>query len=271
MTDSGHISQEDLTLYAMQSLPATETKTVRMHLAGCNLCAADLSEVSGDLALLALSVDQQPLPEGARQRFLDKLSPSVQQSEKARRTSAPALTVVPRRRGPSFWIPSIAAVAMAVVAVALGVQNRTLNDELRDASGLVTNLAAKASRAQQVLEVLTSPTAQRVTLTPGKAPNMPTARAAYLPDRGGLIFQASNLAALPSEKTYELWVIPVNGKAPVPAGLFVPDATGSASLVLPPVPKGITAKAFAVTVENASGSDVPTSPILLSGAASSGE
>jgi anti-sigma-K factor RskA len=113
---------------------------------------------------------------------------------------------------------------------------------------------------------LTAPNAQRVTLTQGKAPAEPTARATYLPERGGLILLATNLKPLPEDKTYELWVIPANGKAPVPAGLFRPDAAGTATLVLPPLPAGIPAKAFGVTIEKASGSDSPTTPIILSGA-----
>ena len=155
---------------------------------------------------------------------------------------------------------------MAIVAVSLGVQNRALNDELQDESNLVTNLAAQASRAQQVLEVLTAPSAQRVMLTEGKAPAEPSARATYLPERGGLVLLATNLKPLPEGKTYELWVIPANGKPPVPAGLFRPDAVGTANLVLPQLSPGIQAKAFGVTIENASGSDAPTSPIILSGA-----
>ena len=156
---------------------------------------------------------------------------------------------------------------MAGVAIALAFQNYALNDALHYESGMVTGLAAKASRAQQVLEVFTSPDAQRVILTPGKAPDEPNGRATYLPDRGGLIFQANNLQPLPQGKTYELWVIPANGKAPIPAGLFQPDTRGSASLVMPPLPTGVPAKAFGVTMENAGGSSSPTAPILLSGTA----
>ena len=103
-----------------------------------------------------------------------------------------------------------------------------------------------------MLEVLTAPSAQRVILTEGKAPAEPTARATYLPERGGLVLLATNLKPLPAGKTYELWVIPANGKAPVPAGLFRPDAAGTATLVLPPLSPGIEAKAFGVTIENAS-------------------
>ena len=62
-----HISDEDLVLYSMQSLSAGETAAAALHLEECAECARQLAEVSGDLALLSLSVDQQPLPEGARE------------------------------------------------------------------------------------------------------------------------------------------------------------------------------------------------------------
>jgi len=78
------------------------------------------------------------------------------------------------------------------------------------------------------------------------------------------VFQ--DLEQLAQDKTYELWVIPANGQAPIPAGLFRPDAAGSASVVLPPLPKGVPAKAFGVTIEKAEGSATPTAPILLAGA-----
>ncbi len=107
------------------------------------------------------------------------------------------ISVKSTRRGRGFWTPWIAAAAMAIAAISLGVQNRALNDELQDESRLVTNLAGQASRAQQVLEVLTAPSAQRVILTEGKAVPAPTARATYLPDRGGLILLATNLKPLP--------------------------------------------------------------------------
>jgi hypothetical protein len=226
MTGDIHNTQEELAAYAMQSLPDGEAASIKAHLQTCESCRRQLAEVSGDLALLGIAVAQQPLPAGARQRFLDKIatSPSVT-------PLAPPATVTPisaksGRRGPGFWIPWVAAAAMAIVSISLGVQNRELNVELHDQLSLVTNLAAQASRAQQVLEVLTAPTAQRVTLTEGKAPAQPTARATYLPERGGMILLATNLKPLPQGKIYELWVIPADGRPSVPAGLFSPDAVG---------------------------------------------
>ncbi len=266
MTGNGHNTQEELASYAMQNLPVEESASIREHLQNCAPCRTELAEVCGDLALLGMAVEQQPLPEGARERFLNKIAASP--TAKSEKTRAEVTPMPVKRRGPGFWIPWIAAAAMTIVAVSLGVQNRALNDELQDESNLVTNLAGQASKAQQVLEVLTAPSAQRVTLTEGKVPPAPTARATYLPERGGLLLLATNLKPLPEDKTYELWVIPANGKAPVPAGLFRPDAVGTATLVLPTLTPGIQAKAFGVTIEKATGSDTPTSPIILSGAPS---
>ena len=269
MTGNGHNTQEELASYAMQGLPPEESASIRAHLQTCVSCRTELAQVCGDLALLGLAVEQQPLPEGARERFLKRIasSPVVNPPEKLAEVTP--IDVKTKRRGAGFWAPWVAAAAMAIVAISLGVQNRALNDELNDESNMVKNLAAQASRAQQVLEVLTAPTAQRVTLTEGKAPAQPSARATYLPDRGALILLATNLKPLPEGKAYELWVIPANGKAPVPAGVFHPDAVGTATLVLPPLPPGIAAKAFGVTIEKASGADSPTLPIILSGATGS--
>ena len=101
-----------------------------------------------------------------------------------------------------------------------------MNDALDGESRLVANLAAKASHAQQVLEVLNAPDAQRVTLTATKTPPAPTAHTVYLADRGALVMEASNLKPVAAGKTYELWVIPASGAAPVPAGTFTPNARG---------------------------------------------
>lgn len=267
MSSNGHNTQEELASFAMQSLPAEESASIRTHLQTCPACLAELSQICGDLALLGIAVDQQPLPDGARERFLARIASSPALKPRESLAEVTPISVKSARRGPGFWVPWAAAAAMAILAISLGVQNRALNDELNDESKLVTNLAARASRAQQILEVLTAPGAQRVTLTDSKTPAQPSARATYLPERGGLILLAANLKPLPEGKTYELWIIPADGKPPVPAGLFHPDETGAATLLLPPLASGITAKAFGVTIEKAQGADSPTSPIILSGAA----
>jgi anti-sigma-K factor RskA len=266
MSGNGHNTQEELASFAMQSLPAEESASIRVHLQTCPACRTELSQICGDLALLGIAVEQQPLPDGARERFFARIASSPTVQPQGSRAEVAPIPIKSARRGSGFWLPWVAVAAMAILAIFLGVQNRALNQELNDESKLVTNLAARASRAQQILEVLTAPSAQRVTLTESKAPAPPSARATYLPERGGLILLAANLKPLPADKTYELWIIPADGKPPVPAGLFRPDGVGAATVLLPPLAPGIAAKAFGVTVEKAQGSDSPTSPIILSGA-----
>ena len=156
---------------------------------------------------------------------------------------------------------------MLAIAGYLGNQNQRLNQLLNGDKGQIAQLSADAAHAQEVLDTLTSPAAKQVTLTEGKGAPAPTGRTSYLADKGALVFIGDNLKPIPADKTYELWVIPADGKAPIPAGLFRPDDHGSASVVLPKLPEGVPAKAFGVTIENAEGATTPTMPIVLSGAA----
>jgi Anti-sigma-K factor rskA, C-terminal len=274
MTDDRHISQEELAMHAMQTLAGEECAALRQHLAECEECREQLAEITGDLALVAMSVEQHAVPEGARQRFIDRLNLAPGRAE----TPAPN-KVIPisrdKRASRSWiWIPWTAVAALLILSAALGVkifflsqQLETIDALLRHNERLIQKQNADNLRARALLDALTAPTAQRVTLTTGKTPPAPSARAVYMASRGALILQASNMQPLPPDKTYELWVIPASG-APIPAGTFRPDASGSGSVVMPWIPQGVQAKAFGITVENAGGAETPTMPIILSGAAS---
>jgi anti-sigma-K factor RskA len=248
----------------MQALSEEESALVRAHVMECEACRAELAALAGDLALVALSVEQQPLPQGARERFMERIAADAQ-------SHSPLARVLPfdlrLARKVAVWAPRAAVAALLIIAVGLTWEVKRLDEHLRAETQKSARLAQASARAQEVLNVLTAPAAQRVLLTAAKTPPAPTGRAVYLPASGGLIFQANNLASLPEAKAYELWVIPANGSAPVPAGVFRPDASGNASVVLPPLPRGVAAKAFGVTIEKASGSDTPTVPLVLAGAA----
>lgn len=271
MTGNRHIPDEDLALFAMQALTPQESASVRAHIGGCEQCRRRLAEYSGDVALLAIGVEQQPLPEGARQRFLARIQADAAPAPVAAESAPPArILSIAQRRQPSrwpVWIAWGAVAALIILSVALQVRIGTLRRQLDQQAVLLERQSNDNARAQAVLNLLTAPAAQHVVLSAAKSRPAPAARAVYLPSQGALVFEASNLNPVPASKTYELWVIPTSG-APVPAGLFRPDAAGNASLVLPTLPKGIQAKAFGVTVEDAAGSSTPTLPIVLSGAPS---
>jgi anti-sigma-K factor RskA len=274
MTDGRHIPQDDLSLYAMGVLTPPEAAQVRAHLDTCGLCRDELAAAAGELALVAMSVEQHAVPQGARQRFLDRIASdaaSAAAPESGASSSARVVSMdsAPRRRAAfPVWLAWGAVAALLLLCAGLQMRVRSLNSQLQQQAALIDQQKAANAKAQMVMDLLKDPAAQHVMLTAAKSRPAPMAKTVYMASKGALLMQASNLDPLPSNKTYELWVIPMKG-APMPAGMFRPDAAGNASVVMPDMPKGIEAKAFGVTVENAGGSITPTMPIVLAGAAPS--
>ena len=115
------------------------------------------------------------------------------------------------------------------------------------------------------VDTLTAQDVQRVdVMQVGAKQPPPQGKAIYSRQNNGLIFVASKLLPLPAQKAYELWIIPTKG-APIPAGVFKPDAHGGAMVINPPIPAGVEAKAFAITIEPEAGSTTPTMPIVMLG------
>jgi hypothetical protein len=166
-----------------------------------------------------------------------------------------------------LWIGWAVAAGLAVAAGDLYHVRNTMRDALAAQASQIDHLTADEAAARQVLDTMTDSSAMRVTLTTkGQTAPLPTGRATYVASKGTLIFLASNLAPLQPAKTYELWLIPSGeGQNPIPAGTFHPDSHGNASVIVPPLPKGVEAKAFGVTIEDEGGSLTPTQPIILAG------
>ena len=160
---------------------------------------------------------------------------------------------------------SARAAQLADVATANARERDILRGTVNAQANQVSQLSTQAANARQVLDALTDRTALRVSLTVPQQKPSPTGRGTYVAGNGTLIFTGSNLAPLKSNKVYELWLMPSDGSKPIPAGTFVPDAAGNASLVSTQFTKAIAAKGFAVTVENDGGSLTPTLPIILAG------
>lgn len=263
MTDGRHIPQDELALYAMQALTPGEAAEVREHVRTCAECREELARAQGDLALVAMSVEQVAAPEGARARFLARVAADSGTSVETRKA---AVVAMPARRAWTGWVAWGAVAALLLIAVGLEMRVRSLDEQIRQQAGLIAEQKAASAKAQMVMDLLKDPSAQHVTLVAAKTHMPPMAKTVYMASHGALLMQASNLEPLPGNKTYELWVIPMKG-APMPAGMFRPDAAGNASVVMLDLPKGMEAKAFGVTVENAGGSSTPTMPIVLAGAA----
>jgi anti-sigma-K factor RskA len=296
MSNVNHIPQDDLYLFALQLLPEAEMQVVANHLKSCPACRAQVAEAQGDLVAYALTAESHTPPAEARQRLLTqvgkekKFVPAVHAVAQAERPAERAIEPVlqPRnsrmfqmeapekdpRRGMGFagWAGWAIAAGVAAVAGLQFQHDQVLQKTLSADSAKLEQLSQpspQVTQAQQVLQTLTDANAMQVTLhvPQNKAPKLdPEAHAVYVPSKASLVFVASHLDPLQPSKTYELWLLPEQaGMAPIPAGLFKPDASGNASLVMPALPKGVVAKGFGVTVENEGGSQKPTAPIVLAG------
>ena len=155
-----------------------------------------------------------------------------------------------------MWIPWFATIAFALFSALLYFTNLRLKNDMAALQSNGAAQQAELQHAREMLDLLKSPDAIRVTMTPGKEQPKPQGKTIFNPKAGRLIFIASNLPPAPPNKAYELWLVPKEG-APVPAGTFWPDARGNAMLMESTMPAGMEPKAFAVTIEKAEGSDTP--------------
>lgn len=245
--------EEDLALYALGTLDRESRLALEEHLEGCASCGRELEQLRGDMALLALSPAVSSPPDRARERLLNAIA------------REPRRAAFSKRYGWWALIPYVAAAALAVVAIVVWRQNSSLRHQLTALQASWAQQRLELEQARHTLATFTSPEAMRVTLVAVKTPPQPQGKAFYLRSEGRLIFLANNLPQLPSNRAYELWLIPTAG-APIPAGTFKPDPRGSATLVNPPIPAGVEAKTFAITVEPESGSPAPTSQPVMVGA-----
>ncbi|MGA1983832.1 MAG: anti-sigma factor [Acidobacteriaceae bacterium] len=282
-----HTDPDDLALYAMQLLPSDDAAIITRHLENCTECRAELAHIHDDLAACAVTVDLESPPAAARQRLIQQVArekkivpapPAQAQAQPEPPRPIPAFgrsgSVFAEARphrgsaGRSLLAWSGWGIA-AGLAVALGFlygDRSTLRETLTSQAGEIQRLNADAATAHQLMDALTDPRAVRVTLTAKPQPRTaPIGGVTYNPEKGSLVFLASDLNPLQALKTYELWVIPADGSAPIPAGTFHPDDQGNASVIMPDLPKGVAAKAFGVTIEPDGGSESPTLPIILAG------
>ena len=278
MTPDLHPDLDEMIQYCMGTLDAASAERLRAHAEQCAECRAEIARMQKELALASMAVPQVAPPAGAKNRLFAAAGLDLPQTSqtagmlagKTAETTPVAdgkvVSIESRRTSPVLtWAGWIAAAACLFYAVQVREANQGMLQQLRTETAQIVQSKDSSARAKEVMEVLSSPQAQRVTLVAAHAKPEPSGHAVYLPSRGALVFTASNLHPLPANKTYELWVIPANGSNPVPAGTFQPDAKGMASVLLPNLPHGIQAKAFGVTMENAGGASKPTMPILLAG------
>lgn len=294
--DDEHI-REALALDALGALDGETRDTLAEHVAACAPCARERAELVGLTALLAHAAAPAPPPAELRARLLERVHelgpPSHGEAWRPSERDAAGASVrpdaarVPRppplsftRKGPPAWAyGALAASALLAALVFLAWrENSSLRRELAAAAEesrasrvalereLQESRRGREESERQLAELLTAPGAGLARLAGTK--DAPDARAGFAYDRasGRALLVASGLPAPPEGKAYQLWYF--EGETPLPGPVFRSDAQGRATLgdTIPADWRG--ARAFAVTLEPASGVRAPTGSVYLAGPAS---
>jgi anti-sigma factor RsiW len=193
---------EDLGAYVLGSLSADEAERVRAHLAACETCSIEHAELAGlpgllDLAVIAGSGEDDPLPPAIEERLLDRFA-RERPAAKPRRSWRPRIFL---GAGSAF-----AGAAVAVCALLFGF-----------------GFAKPAAR----------PVSYRLALAPVPgAPANASARAALRTVKGGTVVRlwVYNLPANADGSVYEVLCSSKSWSAS--AGTFRVDGKGNAYAIL---------------------------------------
>jgi anti-sigma-K factor RskA len=250
---------EDFDLYAIGALDAGERREMEAHIKTCMDCARRLAAAQGRAAVFALAAPQEIPPARIKQQLMSRVREQSGGKTPAKKRSS---LVTLWSRPVTAW--SLVAV-FAGMAAFFAITSYHLNEAVHQYRETEAAQRATIARANSILAILSARDTEGITLTALPEKPQPTGRVLYHPEHG-LIFYAQNMPAPPPDRVYQLWLVPPHGD-PISAGIFSPDAKGTASIVLPPLPKGVPAKAFAVTVEPEGGVPKATGPKVLAGTA----
>jgi anti-sigma-K factor RskA len=256
-----HIREEDLELFALGALSDDEAAAVRAHVSTCSECTPRLAEVRGRTALLALAgPQQQPRPE-VREQLLAKIA-----TERRGQRQPPLRSDEGRSPFTAWWtwvlVP--ASLALALICLLLSWQNRRLGEQLRAVRLAAQGIANEEHRAEDLARTLMLPDTVTVKLAGTSQAPGAVGVVKFNQRLGVMLYAAQELPALPSGKTYQMWLVPASG-APISAGIFKPEEIAT-RLLTAQVPPNTIPKAFAVTVEPDGGGPQPTGRQVLLGA-----
>ena len=221
--------------YALDALDPDERAAFEAHYPTCDVCRADVGDHRETAAVLAAAIASPP-PDALKERVMAEVA--------ATRQISPLLPdrvvdLAERRRARGRRAGAAAAVAALVVAV-VGV----------------ASIAFRADDSDDLEAVLAAPDAVVATLD-GDAG---TLQLVWSAERDQVALLGRGLPAAAPGQAYALWFLLADGVAP--AGLFVPDETGSLRSVLDV--DDLQGNGFGVTIEPAGGSDQPTTPVIYS-------
>jgi anti-sigma-K factor RskA len=263
---NGHPARdEDFDLLALGALEGEEKQALEAHVAWCANCAHKLAEARGRVAMLSLAAPPVVPSAGVRQSLRAQVRGAAEQSAPARAAREPQFA--PSTFG-RWWSAVLipAGVVCAVLTILLWRENRDLDRQLAALRASMSQQRHELREANEVADLMTSQSTISVSLAHQPGTPMGSAHVIYNEKMGMLMCDGQIAPAPADDKSYQLWVIPRNGK-PISAGVFS-ATSGQRMRMMAKVPEGIDAKSFAVTLEPAGGMPHPTGPTVLMGSVS---
>jgi anti-sigma-K factor RskA len=261
------IREEDFDLYALGALEGDEKRAIESHLAQCAECTRKLAEARGRVAMFAFAAPRVDPSPAVKQRLMAQVSADADAERSA--TTVPATRRAPKspERAPGLFSGwrSVLVPAFAVLAIAtfiLWQQKRDLDRQLAVLRASVQQQQLQLDEAREAADLIGSGDTVTVALAQQAGQPQGNAHVMYNMKMGMLMFDGE-VAPAPTAKSYQLWVIPTDGK-PINAGVFNP-VTGHADHWMMKMPPGLSPKMFAITLEPTGGMPQPTGPMVLMG------
>ncbi len=150
-----------------------------------------------------------------------------------------------------------------MLAVGLAFHTRSLLQATEREGSERQRVEAELKDLEKSVDFFAGPMTQTVALEGRGSARAAKAKVFLDAENGRLLLYVYDLPPLPSDRTYQLWVL-LDG-SPLSAGTFSVDADGGARLDPAPLPRLSGDITVAITVEPAGGVPQPTGPMVLVG------
>lgn len=222
--------------YVLNAVTETERADFERHLAECESCAEEVRELEATATRLGEAAAARP-PAALKAAVMSRIGD-------VRQLPPIGDELAVRRKRWSTRILGMAAAALLVVSVALGVVTAQSRQEL------------DAGR-QQVAAMSALLSAEDAQLVNGSTPDGLVGTVVVSRKRGEVMLLADKMPAAPEGKTYQVWLI---GGEKRSIGLLTPDNGRAALMAASAIQDAV---AIGVTVEPAGGSKQPTTEPVM--------
>lgn len=236
--------RDNLAAYALGALDGRDIRLLEDHLESCQECRVELEDYLAVSEGLLSALPPRTPPSSLKKRVITQLP-------NKRKTSGSSLSWF-------FTQFSFGQLATAAVIIVLLGFNLFSTLQIQGLQRTQTELVLAYKAEQSAIAMLAYPGTQKISVNEGSAGSL-----LLNPDTNTAILFTWELAELPEDKVYQMWLIDARGNR-VSGGIFVPDAQKGYTLTQVQASSSLTDYVgLGVTIEPRGGSAGPTGPNVL--------